>query len=82
QGTGATYGSDPAAYALVTPTTIIPVLPSIGRQYLDYERIGATATLQWKPGAGTEITLDGVFSRYDQNSNNTGITTIGLNRNG
>ncbi|WP_163334009.1 hypothetical protein, partial [Klebsiella aerogenes] len=54
QGTGATYGSDPAAYALVTPTTIIPVLPSIGRQYLDYERIGATATLQWKPGAGTE----------------------------
>ncbi len=82
QGTGATFGSDPAAYALIKPDTIIPVLPSIGRQYLDYERIGATATMQWKPGPGTEITLDGVFSRYDQNSNNTGITTIGLNRNG
>ncbi|MBB4839702.1 TonB-dependent receptor [Sphingomonas kyeonggiensis] len=82
QGTGATFGSDPTAYAAVTPTTIIPGLPSVGRQYLDYERIGATATMQWKPGPGTEITLDGVFSRYDQNSNNTGITPIGLNRNG
>ncbi|MBC9031028.1 TonB-dependent receptor [Sphingomonas sp. JC676] len=81
-GTGATFGSDPAAYAAVTPTTIIPGLPSVGRQYLDYERIGATATMQWKPNPGTEITLDGVFSRYDQNSNNTGITPIGLNRNG
>lgn len=82
QGTGATYGSDPTAYAAVTPTTIIPGLPSIGRQYLDYERIGATATMQWKPSAGTEIILDGVFSRYDQNSDSTGITPIGLNRNG
>ncbi|NYT39312.1 TonB-dependent receptor [Sphingomonas sp. R-74633] len=82
QGTGATFGSDPAAYAVITPTTIIPGLPSIGRQYLDYERIGATATMQWKPSAGTEITLDGVFSRYDQNSDSTGITPIGLNRNG
>jgi iron complex outermembrane recepter protein len=82
QGTGATFGSDPAAYALITPTTIIPGLPSIGRQYLDYERIGATATMQWKPSAGTEIVLDGVFSRYDQNSDSTGITPIGLNRNG
>jgi TonB-dependent receptor len=82
QGTGATFGSDPTAYAAVTPTTIIPGLPSIGRQYLDYERIGATATMQWKPSAGTEIILDGVFSRYDQNSDSTGITPIGLNRNG
>jgi iron complex outermembrane receptor protein len=81
-GTGATFGSDPAAYAAVAPTTIIPGLPSVGRQYLDYERIGATATLQWKPSAGTEIILDGVFSRYDQNSDSTGITPIGLNRNG
>lgn len=82
QGTGPTYGSDPAAYALITPTTIIPGLPSIGRQYLDYERIGATATMQWKPSARTEITLDGVWSKYDQNSNTSGITPIGLNRNG
>lgn len=81
-GTGVTFGSDPAAYALVTPTTIIPTLPSIGRQFLDYERMGFTATAQWKPSAGTEIVLDGVYSKYDQNSDSTGVTTIGLNRNG
>ncbi|HYW16651.1 MAG TPA: TonB-dependent receptor plug domain-containing protein, partial [Allosphingosinicella sp.] len=36
-GTGATFGSDPAAYALLSPTTIIPALPSIGRQDLSYD---------------------------------------------
>ncbi|WP_448663438.1 TonB-dependent receptor domain-containing protein [Sphingomonas sp. CJ20] len=81
-GTGATFGSDPAAYAAVTPTTIIPGLPTIGRQWLSYERIGATATAQWKPSEHTEITFDGVYSKYDQDSTTTGITTIGLNRNG
>lgn len=81
-GTGATFGSDPAAYALITPTTIIPALPSVGRQDLAYERIGATATAQWRPTSRTEIILDGVYSRYKQDSTNYGITTIGLNRNG
>ncbi|WP_233503303.1 TonB-dependent receptor domain-containing protein [Sphingomonas psychrotolerans] len=81
-GTGVTFGSDPAAYALVGPTTIIPTLPSVGRQFLNYERLGATATLQWKPSEHTELIIDGVYSRYDQDSDSTGITTIGLNRNG
>ncbi len=81
-GTGPTFGSDPAAYALVTPTTIIPALPSIGRQDLAYERLGATLTAQWQPTDRTEIILDGVYSRYDQDSTNYAVTTIGLNRNG
>jgi TonB-dependent receptor len=81
-GTGATFGSDPAAYSLVTPTTIIPALPSVGRQELAYERLGATLTAQWRPSSRTEIILDGVYSRYDQDSTQYGITTIGLNRNG
>jgi TonB-dependent receptor len=82
QGTGPTFGSDPAAYALITPTTIIPALPSINRQFLDYERLGGTATLQWQPTPHTEIIADFVYSKYDQNSELDGITTIGLNRNG
>jgi len=81
-GTGPTYGSDPAAYALITPTTIIPALPSINRQFLDYERFGGTATMQWQPTEHTDITADFVYSKYDQNSELDGITTIGLNRNG
>ncbi|HYJ83159.1 MAG TPA: TonB-dependent receptor, partial [Allosphingosinicella sp.] len=81
-GTGPTFGSDPAAYALVTPTTIIPALPSINRQDLDYERFGSTLTAQWKPTDRTEIVLDGVYSRYEQDSVTNSLTTIGLNRNG
>lgn len=81
-GTGATFGSDPAAYAKLSPTTIIPALPSIGRQELSYERLGATATAQWRPTSRTEIIVDGVYSRYAQDSTQYGITTIGLNRNG
>ncbi|MCP3732496.1 TonB-dependent receptor [Sphingomonas sp. MG17] len=80
-GSGATFGSDPAAYSLITPTTIIPALPSINRQSLSYERLGATATMQWRSDT-TEITLDGVYSRYDQDTETAGVTTIGLNRNG
>ncbi|MDB5709296.1 MAG: TonB-dependent receptor [Sphingomonas bacterium] len=81
-GTGATFGSDPAAYALVTPTTIIPALASITHQDLSYQRLGATATMQWRPTEHTEIIVDGVYSRYKQDSTVSGITTIGLNRNG
>ncbi|WP_294079308.1 TonB-dependent receptor [Sphingomonas sp.] len=81
-GTGATYGSNPAAYALIAPDTIIPALPSIGRQELDYDRLGMTFTAQWQPSSRTEIVGDFVYSRYRQTSNSLGITTIGLNRNG
>ena len=82
QGVGPTFGSDPAAYALITPNTLIPALPSINRQDLHYKRLGATATLQWKPTVHTELTIDGVYSQYDQDSTIAGITTVGLNRNG
>ncbi|HEY0026769.1 MAG TPA: TonB-dependent receptor, partial [Allosphingosinicella sp.] len=80
-GTGPTFGSNPAAYALLSPTTIIPALPSINRQELSYDRLGATATAQWRPTSRTEVVLDGVYSRYRQDSVVSGITPIGLNRN-
>jgi TonB-dependent receptor len=80
-GTGTFFGSNPAAYALLAPTTIIPALPSIGRQELEYDRLGATLTAQWRPTSRTEVTLDGVYSRYRQESTVNAITTIGLNRN-
>jgi iron complex outermembrane receptor protein len=80
-GTGPTFGSNPAAYALLGPTTIIPALPSINRQDLSYDRLGATATAQWRPTDRTEVILDGVYSRYRQDSTVNGITPIALNRN-
>jgi TonB-dependent receptor len=81
-GTGPTFGSDPTAYALLTPTTIFPALPSIGRQELSYDRLGATLTAQWRPTSRTEIILDGVYSRFRQDNNTYAITPVGLNRNG
>ena len=43
---------------------------------------GATGTIQWKPTSHTELTIDGVYSKYDQDTTTAGITTIGLDRNG
>jgi TonB-dependent receptor len=82
RGTGPTFGSDPGAYALIGNETIIPALPSIGRQDLSYDRLGATLTAQWRPSSRTEVILDGVYSRYRQDSTVSAITTVGLNRNG
>jgi TonB-dependent receptor len=79
--TGA-YGSDPAAYALLSPTTIIPGLPNLQHQDLKYERLGATLTAQWEPTDHTSIVLDGVYSKYDQTNVSNQLMTIGLNRNG
>lgn len=81
-GSGATFGSDPAAYALLSPTTVIPGLPFISRQQLKYERLGLTGTAQWQPSERTEIIVDGVYSKYDQDSLLAGIMPVGLNRNG
>lgn len=80
-GTGPLYGSDPAAYAKLTPTTLIPALAGISRRQLKYDRLGATITAQWKPTSHTEVILDGVYSSYHQLSVNQGISTVGLNRN-
>ncbi|MEO6388001.1 MAG: TonB-dependent receptor [Croceibacterium sp.] len=83
-GTGPTgaYGSNPAAYALLSPTTIIPGLPNLQNQDLRYDRLGATLTMQWEPTEHTSIILDGVYSRYNQTNVSNQLMTIGLNRNG
>jgi len=79
---GGTYGSDPAAYALLNNTTIIPALGTLSHQDLKYTRLGLTGTLQWKPAAGTMLTADYVYSKYHQDNVSYQLTTIGLNRNG
>jgi iron complex outermembrane receptor protein len=81
-GTGILYGSDPASFAKITDTTIIPALPSISRQKFAYDRLGATLTAQWRPTEKSEIVGDFVFSRYNQDVETNSLTTVGLNRNG
>jgi TonB-dependent receptor len=93
QPLAAMTGSDPAAYAALYPTTlstagrfddnrvIIPALLNIEQQDLRQERLGATAAFQWNPTETTRINLDGVYSKFDQQSDVNQVQSVGLNRN-
>ncbi|MEY4555513.1 MAG: hypothetical protein RL093_632 [Pseudomonadota bacterium] len=90
-------GSDPTAYNLLHtprgstvtngvitapgPLPRIPALATLNQQELQQERLGATVALQWRPRESTTISLDGVYSSFDNNSVNLQIQTVGLNRN-
>jgi TonB-dependent receptor len=85
-------GSDPAAYAALYPgppysTALtnslvrIPSLINIEQQDLTQERLGGTFAMQWKPTDTTNISLDGVYSKFDQQSDVNQIQSVGLNRN-
>jgi TonB-dependent receptor len=87
-------GSDPAAYAALFPgspystpgkfndsTVKVPALQQIEQQNLTEQRLGLTASLQWKPSDKTLVNLDGVYSRFHQTSDISQIVDIGLNRN-
>lgn len=74
---GAVAGTTVAAGPLVR----IPALATLNQQELEQERLGATVALQWRPRESTTISLDGVYSRFDNNSVNLQIQTVGLNRN-
>ena len=61
-------------------TVITPTLPGLSRQELEQERLGLTASFQWEPADGTLISVDGVYSRFRNQSDHYQISTIGLNR--
>lgn len=44
------------------------------------DRLGLTASLQWKPTEGTEVTLDGLFSRFNQEAESPNIEAISFSR--
>jgi TonB-dependent receptor len=66
----ATGVSRPAAndtyYDLVNRSTVfLPRLPRYGRFEHDQERLGASASLQWRPTSRTQLSLDALYSKYD-----------------
>jgi iron complex outermembrane receptor protein len=91
----AMVGSNPAAYALVNspqgrnlttgaPGSLIriPALPTLNQQQLEQDRLGLTGSVQWRsPDAKTTVSIDGVYSRFYNNSENFQISLVGLNRN-
>ncbi|MGR4865099.1 TonB-dependent receptor [Caulobacter sp. LARHSG274] len=91
----ALVGSNPAAYALINnpqgrnlttgaPGSLvrIPALPTLNQQQLEQDRLGLTGSVQWRsPDRRTTVAIDGVYSRFYNNSENFGVSAVGLNRN-
>ncbi|KAK0359761.1 hypothetical protein LTR94_030001, partial [Friedmanniomyces endolithicus] len=89
-------GSDPDAYALingpsgntvvngvvVSPGSIsrFPALPMVQSREIEEERVGFTASAQWKPTDRTSISVDGLYSRLESTSTNYQLTPFGLVR--
>jgi len=60
--------SDPVAYAKINkPNVFLPRNPGLGRFTLDQKRLGLTGAIQYQPSAATHVTLDAVYSQFDQN---------------
>jgi TonB-dependent receptor len=76
------FGSDPTAYSIITPTTIIPALIGLQQQDQKQKRIGLTSSLQWKPNENTKITFDALYAGYDNSNDGHLLSSFGLNRHG
>jgi iron complex outermembrane receptor protein len=60
----------------------IPALPTLNQQQLEQERMGLTGSVQWRsPDQRTTVSVDGVYSRFYNDSQNFGVSLVGLNRN-
>lgn len=65
-GTGVPRTSTAAAYQAVSRADVfLPRLPRYMRSDQDYERLGVTASLQWQPDDDTDVSLDGIYTRFD-----------------
>ncbi|MES2441560.1 MAG: TonB-dependent receptor [Pseudomonadota bacterium] len=87
-------GSDPVAYAKLYPgapystpgrfddsTVKIPALATLQQQDVKTERLGLTGAVQWQIGERTLLSVDGVYSRFKNDSTFYQVSSVGLNRN-
>ena len=74
--------SDPTAYAAINkPNIFLPRNPGLGRFSLDQKRLGLTASAQWQPSDRTHVTVDAVYSRFDQDRTDYALSLASNNRN-
>ncbi|MBW8814016.1 MAG: TonB-dependent receptor [Caulobacterales bacterium] len=74
--------SDPVAYAKINkPNVFLPRNPGLGRFTLDQERIGLTGAFEYRPSDRTHVTLDAVYSRFNQNRLDYALSLASNNRN-
>ena len=58
----------------------LPRIPRYVNSEQDAERMGGTLSLQWKPGVNTDISLDGLYSRFDVERRDNYIGAISFGR--
>lgn len=74
--------SNAAAYAAINqPNVFLPRNPGLGRFQLDQQRLGVTAAFQWEPSDSTHLTVDGVYSKFDQDRLDWALSLASNNRN-
>lgn len=74
--------SDPVAYAKINvPNVFLPRNPGLGRFQLEQKRLGITNSYQWRPNDDDRVTLDLVYSQFDQNRFDYALSNASLNRN-
>lgn len=73
-------GSVAAYEAVVGGGAFHPRFPRYMRSDQDYNRLGLTAAVQWKPTDRTNISLDGLYARYDMKRYDEFIGALGTGR--
>ncbi|GGX80056.1 TonB-dependent receptor [Massilia dura] len=57
-----------------------PRIPRFRRSMTDYERLGMTGALQWKPNADTDVNLDLMYGKFDNIRYDNYISAISFGR--
>lgn len=57
-----------------------PRIPRYTIGQFSEDRLGITASLQWKPSEDTEVVLDGLYSRFNQEAESPNIEAISFSR--
>jgi TonB-dependent receptor len=67
--------------AINVPNVFLPRNPGLGRFGLDQQRLGLTGSVQWRPSDATHLTVDAVYSRFDQDRTDFALSLASNNRN-
>ncbi|MCW1401929.1 TonB-dependent receptor [Novosphingobium sp. MW5] len=76
------FGSDPTAYSVVSNNLAanMPALTTLQKQELEQERLGLTGTVEWRPTDHTRLRIDGLYAKFDADSDSHILGAFGLNR--
>ena len=65
-GSPTASGLGTSSLAQATPGVVIPQNINFNRETAEFKRLTANATLQWRPTDRLTVTVDGLYSKYDQ----------------